>query len=71
VKAQVDLGIQVAERLRNGVNPLPVHASHGVEGTGLVVSARFVGKDELRGHRDQLLALVFDVLLVLLVGLLD
>src|SRR5215208_6263985 len=68
---KIQFGIKITERLCDCLDPLPMHASNWIEGTCLVVLACLVCSDELCGHRDQLLGLIFDVFAVILVRLLN
>jgi hypothetical protein len=62
--SKVKLGIQIAERFRDCLDALSVHSRDGINGTRLVVLARFVRGYELCGHGDQMLGLVLDLLAI-------
>jgi hypothetical protein len=69
--SKIKLGIQIAERFRDCLYALSVHSRDGINGTRLVVLARFVRGYELCGHGDQMLGLVLDLLAIVFVRLLD
>ena len=66
--AQVEQRVEVAERLGDGLDALPVHAGVGVQGACLVVVAGGVGVGERLGAGDERAHLVLDVGDVLGVG---
>ena len=66
--AQVEARVEVAERLGDGLDPLPVHHGLRVAGAGVVVGTGRVQIGELAGVADQLLRLVADVRGVLVGG---
>ena len=63
--------VEVAERLGDGLDPLPVGAGDRVERAGRVVVAGLVEVDELLGLLQQLVGLVLDVGRVVGLGLVD